>query len=96
MDPTPNNAHTVVASFADLFANKRLSWMSCFSEMKNMSVKLTPEEDQYDVHGYSMNKHWVQGPNTVFTNIMSAMLTGDLGGYDSRMPRSALIPFLGV
>ena len=27
-----------------------------FAEIKNMSVKLTPEEDQYDFHGYSMNK----------------------------------------
>ncbi|CAE7554786.1 unnamed protein product [Symbiodinium natans] len=51
--------------------------------MKNMSVKLTPEEDQYDVHGYSVNRHWVQGPNSVFTSIMSAMLTGDLRGYDA-------------
>ncbi|CAE7369828.1 unnamed protein product, partial [Symbiodinium natans] len=83
MDATPDNAHTVVATLSELFANKSLGWMSCFAEIKNMSVKLTPEEDQYDFHGYSMNKHWVQGPNTVFTNIMSAMLTGDLSGYDS-------------
>ena len=52
------------------------SWMKCFSSVKSMSAMLNPDEDVYDSNGYTTNKHWVRGPNTVFKSIMDAMYTG--------------------
>ncbi|CAE7254144.1 unnamed protein product [Symbiodinium pilosum] len=59
-------------------------WMKCFSSIKSMSAMLNPEQDVYDSNGYTTNKHWVSGPNTVFKSIMDAMYTGTYKGmYDA-------------
>ena len=60
------------------------NWMTCFSSIKHLSAMLNPEEDVYDSNGYTTNKHWVKGPNTVFKSIMDAMYTGSyMNMYDS-------------
>ena len=60
------------------------SWMKCFSNIKHMSAMLNPEQDVYDSNGYTTNKHWVSGPNTVFKSIMDAMYAGPyMNMYDS-------------
>ncbi|CAE7351814.1 unnamed protein product, partial [Symbiodinium pilosum] len=59
-------------------------WMKCFSKITSMSAMLNPEQDVYDSNGYTTNKHWVSGPNTVFKSIMDAMYMGPYKGmYDS-------------
>ncbi|CAE7351799.1 unnamed protein product, partial [Symbiodinium pilosum] len=59
-------------------------WMKCFSKITHMSAMLNPEQDVYDSNGYTTNKHWVSGPNTVFKSIMDAMYMGDWKGmYDA-------------
>ena len=58
-------------------------WMNCFTNIKNMSAKLNPEQDVYDNRGYTTNKHWVSGPNAVFSKIMMAMMEGEFNDtYD--------------
>ncbi|CAE7245212.1 unnamed protein product [Symbiodinium natans] len=49
-----------------------------------MSAMLNPEQDVYDNRGYTTNKHWVSGPNAVFSKIMTAMLEGEfMDMYDT-------------
>jgi len=62
---------------------KGFDWMNCFTNIKNMSAKLNPEQDVYDNRGYTTNKHWVSGPNAVFSKIMMAMMEGEFNDtYD--------------
>ncbi|CAE7511393.1 unnamed protein product [Symbiodinium sp. KB8] len=77
-------ASQVVAELETTFMNNASAWVQCFRGIKNMSAKLNPEQDVYDSNGYTTNKHWVSGPNTVFKSIMDAMITGPyMGMYDS-------------
>ncbi|CAE7768454.1 unnamed protein product [Symbiodinium sp. CCMP2456] len=77
-------ASQVVAELETTFMNNASAWVQCFRSIKNMSAKLNPEQDVYDSNGYTTNKHWVSGPNTVFKSIMDAMMTGPyMGMYDS-------------
>ncbi|CAE7037279.1 unnamed protein product [Symbiodinium natans] len=69
-------ASQVVSELETTFANNASAWVQCFGSIKNMSAKLNPEQDVYDSNGYTTNKHWVSGPNTVFKSIMDAMFTG--------------------
>jgi len=77
-------ASQVVAELETTFMNNASAWVQCFRNIKNMSAKLNPEQDVYDSNGYTTNKHWVSGPNTVFKSIMDALMTGPyMGMYDS-------------
>ena len=77
-------AKGLVSSLTSDFDQKQFAWMTCFSTMKNMSAMLNPEHDVYDNRGYTTNKHWVSGPNAVFSKIMTAMLEGEfMDMYDT-------------
>ncbi|CAE7717815.1 unnamed protein product, partial [Symbiodinium pilosum] len=77
-------ASEVVMDLETTFSNNASSWVNCFAEIKNMSAMLNPEQDVYDSNGYTTNKHWVSGPNSVFKSIVDAMYTGPFKGmYDS-------------
>ncbi|CAE7773559.1 unnamed protein product, partial [Symbiodinium necroappetens] len=52
-------------------------WMKCFSRIHHMSAMLNPEQDVYDNRGYTTNKHWVSGPNAVFSKIVTEMFSAE-------------------
>ena len=80
---TDAEAKEMVGAVENAFHNDAFGWMSCFSNIKNMSAKLNPEQDVYDNRGYTTNKHWVSGPNAVFSKIMMAMMEGEFNDtYD--------------
>ncbi|CAE7929108.1 kz, partial [Symbiodinium sp. KB8] len=67
-------AKSIVGAIEAAFHSDVYGWMSCFSNIKSMSANLNPEQDVYDNRGYTTNKHWVSGPNAVFSKIMMAMM----------------------
>ncbi|CAE7714386.1 unnamed protein product [Symbiodinium sp. CCMP2592] len=77
------DAKGLVSEIEMSFHSKEFNWMNCFTNIKNMSAKLNPEQDVYDNRGYTTNKHWVSGPNAVFSKIMMAMMEGEFNDtYD--------------
>eukprot|EP00437_Effrenium_voratum_P061893 CAMPEP_0181495804 /NCGR_PEP_ID=MMETSP1110-20121109/52601_1 /TAXON_ID=174948 /ORGANISM="Symbiodinium sp., Strain CCMP421" /LENGTH=130 /DNA_ID=CAMNT_0023623509 /DNA_START=42 /DNA_END=431 /DNA_ORIENTATION=+ len=49
-------AKSMVGAIEAAFHSDAFGWMSCFSNIKNMSANLNPEQDVYDNRGYTTNK----------------------------------------